>query len=86
MNVDQAPCPLCGAAPGALSLTQRWEAPPLGTWSLAGAQTKTPAVLYIVLVCAVCGLFQRGHWNDDRHVVFPPTPARWHGPPAPPPG
>lgn len=81
MIMDEAPCPVCGAAPGALSLAECWEVPPLGTWSLAGAQLKTPARVVPVATCAACGLYQRGSYDPDgRHVSFPRPPARPHGP------
>jgi hypothetical protein len=45
-------CPACGMV-GSLRLGEVLVASPLGTWSLSGAQLKTPAVLTSALVCTM---------------------------------
>jgi hypothetical protein len=74
-------CPLCGAAPVALS----WGlvAKPLGTYSLSGAQIKASATVRAVVFCQACpwevhgrmdgatmdgGTFTGGHFVADGTV------------------
>lgn len=72
MLVEEAPCPQCGAAPGALSVTPEIVAAPLGTWSLAGMQMKTTTRIRPVLCCSACDLRVPGELDEDgRHVTFP---------------
>lgn len=72
MNVAAAPCPVCAAAPGCLTVTVRLVAKPLGSFSLAGAQVKVSAEECPVLHCSACGLEVVGRFDGDRHhAVFP---------------
>jgi len=67
-------CPKCHAPPGSLVVTIDWWASPLGTWSLAGVQLKTPMRRRPHLTCTnlACDLDVWGEFDgDDRHVTFP---------------
>lgn len=52
------PCPACGTT--ALTLRTTLVARPLGSFSLAGAQTKISAVQVAEVRCAACGASRRG--------------------------
>lgn len=72
----QSPCPVCHVI-GRLDITMQLVANPIGTYSIAGAQTKVTAQQRPVLDCTACGLHVVGTIEDD-HAVFPspePRPA-----------
>lgn len=56
-------CPRCGAS-GTLSVHRAFEANPLGSFSLAGAQMKMSAREVAVAQCSACNLSVRGHLED----------------------
>lgn len=62
----RVPCPRCDNR--TLTLEEKLEARPLGTWSLAGRQVKTSAVWWPYAVCTTegCGFEKRAS------VVEPP--------------
>jgi hypothetical protein len=71
-TIEDSPCPSCGAAPGCLSVEFRLAAKSVGSFSLAGAQTKFAATEVPELSCSACGLFLTGVFDGDgRHVSFP---------------
>lgn len=72
MKPSQTPCPWCGQPPGSLIVTTMPIITPPGTWSLAGAQTKTIAQIRPCLICRTCRTRLPGHWVDDRHPEFDP--------------
>jgi hypothetical protein len=63
-----APCPNCGM-PGTLSITMKFIARPLGTFSLSGQQMKVAAEERPVLGCSNCPYEVVGRL-DGRHAVF----------------
>jgi hypothetical protein len=70
-TVQKSPCPSCGAA-DTLALISTLAARPLGSYSLAGVQTKVVAAWRPVLTCSACGPYRVGTYDDDgRHVTFP---------------
>jgi hypothetical protein len=75
MKIQDARCPACDAGPGTLDIVQRLMPKRLGTYSLAGAQTKVSAYAAPVLCCRACGLQHAGTYDaDGEHASFPPLP------------
>jgi len=70
MRPEDVSCPKCQAPPGSLSVEFKLAAKPLGTWSLAGAQTKVAAEWRPVLACSDCDFFRVGSY-DGHHATFP---------------
>jgi hypothetical protein len=60
------PCPACGA-PGTVTVQPVLVGKPLGTYSIAGAQTKAVAERKVALTCSACGLLIMGRLEG---VVF----------------
>jgi Zn finger protein HypA/HybF involved in hydrogenase expression len=75
-------CPCCGVSsrddPEAAEVTRVLEAKPLGTYSIAGVQTKVVARQRLQLRCTRCGWRTLGH-VDSADGKFATTPAdmRW---------
>lgn len=73
MNAAAAACPRCRADPGCLGITDRLQARPLGSFSVAGAQLKVSARSVPVLRCSACGLELVGEYTGDGHAAFTPV-------------
>lgn len=58
-------CRHCGSADTWLEV--RLEPKPVGTWSLAGQQTKVAAAVWPYLVCDGCGHVSRGQVTADTN-------------------
>ena len=69
----ESPCPVCSAR-NTLKITMRLVANPVGSFSIAGAQTKFTARELPVLDCRACGLHLVGDIADG-HAVFQPPDA-----------
>lgn len=61
-----APCRHCGSAD--TWIEQRFEAQPLGTYTLAGAQTKFTATPWPYAVCDGCGHKSRGKTTPQEEA------------------
>lgn len=57
-DVSDTPCPACGQT--TLSIEERFEPKPVGTWSLAGAQMKLTGKMWPYVRCSNCGVEARG--------------------------
>ena len=57
------PCPQCGVR-GAVTVTYKLVAYPLGTHSLSGSQMKCSAAIKALLECGECDLKVYGHLED----------------------
>ncbi len=57
-DLSEVPCKACGKC--ALRIEERFEAKPIGTWSLAGVQTKLTGTMWPWMVCDACGRESRG--------------------------
>jgi hypothetical protein len=67
---SKAPCPWCRAGPPTLFVAELGVAKPIGTWALAGMQTKHNVHFGPVLICRSCNRGRTGHHTDERHVDF----------------
>jgi hypothetical protein len=69
---EDVSCPVCAAPPGSLTIEMALQVPQLGTWSLAGAQLKTPARWAPHLSCSSCLAESWGSMDSDgHHATFP---------------
>ena len=57
-DVSETACPACSQV--SLEIVERFEAKPVGTWSLAGMQMKMTGTMWPWLVCRSCGVEARG--------------------------
>lgn len=57
-DVSETACPACGTT--SLEIVERFEPKPIGTYSIAGAQTKLVGTMWPWLVCKNCGVEARG--------------------------
>lgn len=74
-----ATCPDCGASsrvdPTAFDVTETLVASPIGEWSLAGVQLKTPATVQQRLTCRRCGWFVTGRVDSEGSNFIADPPA-----------
>jgi uncharacterized Zn finger protein len=57
-DASDTPCPGCGAL--ALVIEEKFEAKPLGTYSIAGVQDKAVGTMWPWIRCTNCGITARG--------------------------
>lgn len=68
-TITRTPCPQCKIV-GGLNIEIKFVAEPFGSWSLAGAQTKTTGQTLPVLQCDNCDFDLVGRFDGERHAVF----------------
>lgn len=61
-KISRQPCPDCGSV-GTMLLGQELVAKPLGTYSIAGAQTKVVAQTKYTITCEECGWKRYGKFE-----------------------
>lgn len=59
--IPERVCPACGHE--ALTIEWRYEAKPIGSFALSGAQFKVSAVLWPWIKCQNCGIEARGEYE-----------------------
>ena len=70
MKIEETPCPTCNRV-GTLYVEVKLVAKPIGSFSLAGAQTKVTAESKPFLLCSVCHFTKMGKFSEDGyHVEF----------------
>ena len=60
-DASKTPCPACGEL--TLVIEERFEAKPIGTWSLAGVQNKMTGTMWPWIRCTNCGVEARGKFQ-----------------------